>query len=177
MELKEKILKLKFYHNKTTDEIVNEAKVDIYEYENLESGVGTPDNETLMKIANYYGISTVELLDPYTDINDLLYKSHICIVIDRPTQTIINDNNYQYNNMNDTRPPMKSNTNPEGSVVVGILLVVLLGCIGFVIALVMGKPKTTKGAVIGFIINFILNTILISIATALGLEIPGITTK
>ena len=54
-----------------------------------------------------------------------------------------------------TRPSYSSsNSRPaavdEGSVAVGFILSFFLGLIGFVIALVVGKKKTMKGAGIGF---------------------------
>lgn len=41
----------------------------------------------------------------------------------------------------------------EGSIGVGIILGFFLGVLGLIIAVVIGKPLTTKGAIIGFCID------------------------
>lgn len=80
-----------------------------------------------------------------------------------------NLNRNTYNNSN----PYINNINnqqvqnvDEGTMLGGFLLSFFLGLIGLIIALVVGKPKTKTGGVIGFVVIFIIGIIYV-IATEL----------
>lgn len=66
----------------------------------------------------------------------------------------VNQSQQQVSNPAPSQVRRSSNSRPvtvdEGSVAVGFILSFFLGLIGFVIALVVGKKKTIKGAGIGF---------------------------
>lgn len=73
---------------------------------------------------------------------------------EKQVTTPVNQSQQQVSNTSSSQARRSSNSRPanvdEGSVAVGFILSFFLGLIGFIIALVMGKKKTIKGAGIGF---------------------------
>lgn len=73
---------------------------------------------------------------------------------EKQVTTSVNQSQQQVSNTTSSQVRRSSSSRPatvdEGSVAVGLILSLFLGLIGFIIALVMGKKKTIKGAGIGF---------------------------
>ena len=57
----------------------------------------------------------------------------------------------------------------EGSYILGVILVIFLNWIGLIIAVVMRKRKTTKGAIIAFIVYIVFNALLIIVLASTGI--------
>lgn len=103
-------------------------------------GKGMPEDTVFCPHCGYMmSMEERENAQPYNE-------KQVTTSVNQPQQQVSNTSSSQVRRSSNSRP----STVDEGSVAVGFILSFFLGLIGFIIALVMGKKKTIKGAGIGF---------------------------
>lgn len=72
----ERLKKLRKIKNRTQDQVATDLKLTRAQYSHFENNRNEPDQETLVKLADYYGVTTDYLLGRKVD-DDLLVAAHM----------------------------------------------------------------------------------------------------